>query len=327
MASLLDGLRQNNFIVFGRAGIDIWADPVGTRSTDANTFKAALGGSAANIAVGLAKYGGKADLLTSVSDDAVGWFCLKRLEEYGVGTSHIRKIGGEYRTSLAFYESVLEDFQNVLYRNGAADFQVTNEHALGVEYANYGAFITSGTAVSAEPSRSAVFAAIEAAKAAGLPVIFDVDYRPYSWPSPEVASEMLTRVADQSDLIVGNDEEFDFMSGAPGAGLAKAESLAGPGRIIVYKMGGDGAVTFANGEKIHTGIYSVSPVKPNGAGDSFMAGLLASLANNYDLETAILRGSAAAAIVVSNPGCAPPLPDAPTLDAFIADHPGPTQPE
>ena len=238
----------------------------------------------------------------------------------------MRKVGGEYRTSLAVYESVVEDFQNVIYRNSAADFQVTDADALGPDYARYGAFISSGTAAAAEPSRSALFTAIEAARTADLPIIFDVDYRPYSWPSPKVASEVLTKVAELSDIIVGNDEEFDFVAGGPGKGLAKARELAGPGRIIVYKMGGDGAVTFADGDVIKTGIYSVEPVKPNGAGDSFMAGFLASLAEGRGLKTALLRGSAAAAIVVSKPGCAPPLPDAATLDAFIAAHPGPTQP-
>ncbi|MEL7105668.1 MAG: PfkB family carbohydrate kinase [Pseudomonadota bacterium] len=319
-------MSQNTFIVFGRAGMDFWADPVGTRSTQASTFSAGLGGSAANIAVGLVKLGGTADLLTSVSDDAVGWFCLNQLRGYGVGTDFVRRVGGEYRTSLAVYESVVEDFQNVIYRNSAADFQVTTDDALAPNYTDYGVFISSGTAASAEPSRSALFAAIEAAKSAGLPVVFDVDYRPYSWPSPDVASEMLTKVADASDIVVGNDEEFDFMAGGPGKGLAKAQSLARPGRIIVYKMGGDGAVTFADGQVIKTGIYNVEPVKPNGAGDSFMAGFLAGLAEGRDLKTALLRGSAAAAIVVSNPGCAPPLPDGPTLDAFIAAHPGPTEP-
>jgi 5-dehydro-2-deoxygluconokinase len=62
-----------------------------------------------------------------------------------------------------------------------------------VDYAAYGALITAGTVFAAEPSRSATTsAAFDLAKAAGLPIIFDVDYRPYSWPSPQVASEVLS---------------------------------------------------------------------------------------------------------------------------------------
>ncbi len=326
MSALLNGLSNNSFVIFGRAGMDLFADPIGVRSTEATTFRSGLGGSAANIAVGLVKFGGRADLVTSVSDDAVGRYCLGQLEGYGVGTQYVRSVGGEFRTSLAVYESVVEDFQNVIYRNGAADFEVTEADVAKVNYAGFGAFVTTGTAFAAEPSRMSAFASIEAAKSAGLPIIFDVDYRPYSWPSPKVASEVLTRACEMSDMIVGNDEEFDFVAGQPGAGLAKAEALATGERIIVYKMGGDGAVTFADGERIATGIFPVEAVKPNGAGDSFMAGLLAGLAEGRDLRASVLRGSAAAAIVVSKPGCAPSMPDTAELDAFIASHPGETKP-
>jgi 5-dehydro-2-deoxygluconokinase len=90
-------------------------------------------------------------------------------------------------------------------------------------------------------------------------------------------------------------------------------------------MGHEGAITFAGGKEFRTGIYPVNALKPTGAGDSFMAGLMTSLADGLDLKPAILRGSACASITVSRPGCAPALPDAPTLEAFLADHPGPTE--
>ena len=60
-------------------------------------------------------------------------------------------------------------------------------------------------------------------------------------------------------------------------------------------------------------------------GDSFMAGLLASLAEARPLREAVMRGSACASIVVSNPGCAPAMPTTSQLDAFLATHPGPTE--
>jgi 5-dehydro-2-deoxygluconokinase len=72
----------------------------------------------------------------------------------------------------------------VIYRNNAADFQMDIADVEAVDYKSYGALITAGTVFAAEPSRSAAFRAFELARAAGLPIIFDVDYRPYSWPSP-----------------------------------------------------------------------------------------------------------------------------------------------
>lgn len=325
MSALMNGIKGNRFAVFGRAGMDMFADPVGTKAEQAETFRADLGGSSANICAGLVKLGSSAALITSVSDDAVGRFALNRLAHYRVDTSFIRVLGGEYRLSLAVYESCIEDFQNVIYRNGAVDFQVTEDDMDLVDYTQFSALITAGTVFASEPSRSATFRAFENARKAALPVIFDIDYRPYSWPSPEVAADVLSRAGEASDLIVGNDEEFGFMAGGIDHGLDKARELAGKGKMVIYKMGEGGAVTFADGEEFRTGVYPVTAVKPNGAGDSFMAGLLSSIADGHALRDAVLRGSACASIVVSQPGCAPAMPTTAQLDTFLSTHPGPTE--
>ncbi len=326
MTTLLDGIRGNRFAVFGRAGMDMFAAPIDVKSEHAESFQADLGGSSANICVGISKLGGHSALVTSVSDDAVGRFCLNRLGHYGLDTQYVRSVGGEFRTSLAIYESCIEDFQNVIYRNGAADFQVTNADVDVVEYSNFTAVVSAGTVFASEPSREATFRAFENVRSAGLPVIFDIDYRPYSWPSPKIAADVLSRAGEESDLIVGNDEEFGFMAGGIEKGLDKARELAAkPGRIVIYKMGEAGAITFADGEEIRTGIYPVQAVKPNGAGDSFMAGLLVSIADGFDLKQAVLRGSACASIVVSKPGCAPAMPYKAQLKDFLANHTGPTE--
>ncbi|MBO9401391.1 PfkB family carbohydrate kinase [Shimia sp. R9_3] len=324
--NLIDAITSRKFVVFGRAGMDMFADPVGTKSELAETFRADLGGSSANICAGLVKLGCEAALVTSISDDAVGRFAQNRLEHYGVNTRYLRTVGGEYRLSLAVYESCIEDFQNVIYRNDAVDFQVTNDDVDRVDYEAFGALITAGTVFASEPSRSSTFRAFDNARAAGMPVIFDIDYRPYSWPSPEVAADVLSRAGDSSDLIVGNDEEFGFMAGGIEKGLGKARELAASGKMVIYKMGQEGAITLADGAEIRTGIYPVTAVKPNGAGDSFMAGLLAGIADGLPLRDAVLQGSACASIVVSQPGCAPAMPTPAELEAFLAAHAGPTHP-
>ncbi|HEV8034771.1 5-dehydro-2-deoxygluconokinase [Yoonia sp.] len=324
MAGLIEGIGANNFVVVGRAGIDLYTD-AGVATEDAETVTVGLGGSSANIAAGICKLGGQAALVTRVSDDSIGSYCIGQLKRYGVGTEYVTPVGGEYRNSLAFYESRVAGHRNVIYRNGAADFQMDADDVAAVDYTKFGALITAGTVFAAEPSRSATFDAFARAKAAGLPIIFDVDYRPYSWPSPQVAEEVLSRAAAQSDMIVGNDEEFGFMAGGIDKGLAKARALAAStATIVVYKMGEKGAITFAAGEEIRTGIWPVEALKPTGAGDSFMAGLVTGLAEGQDLRRALLRGSACASVTVSRPGCAPAMPDTATLTKFMADHPGPT---
>ena len=319
----LDGIKGGKFIVVGRVGMDL--SPQNRDQTErATEMFVAMGGSSANIAAGLVKLGLAADLVTCVSDDAVGRYCLNQLDQYGVGRAHVRTIQGEERTSLAVYETRVDDHQSVIYRNNAADFQMSIEDVDAVDYGAFTALITAGTVFAAEPSRAAAFRAFDHARAAGIPIIFDVDYRPYSWPTPQVASDVLSRAAAMSDVIVGNDEEFGFMAGGIDKGLDKARDLAATSaEIVVYKMGHKGAVTFADGQEIPTGIYEVDAVKPTGAGDSFMAGFMASLAEGRAMKDAILRGSACASVVVAQEGCAPAMPDTDQLNSFLLDHPGP----
>ena len=325
-ADLGNRLSRADFLVIGRAGMDLSAEPPGTAAEHALAFSASLGGSSANIAAGLCKLGARAALVTCVSDDSVGRFALNQLDHYGVDRTHVRTVGGEFRNSLAIYESRLAKFQNTIYRNGAADFQMTVEDIDGVDFTAHSALVTTGTVFAAEPSRSATFHAFDRAKTAGLPIIFDIDYRPYSWTSAAEASEVITRAGRASDIIVGNDEEFDFMAGEAGAGLDMARRMAADhAAIVVYKMGPEGAITFAGGEETRTGVYRVDALKPVGAGDAFMAGFLSALAEGQGVGRAVLRGSASAAITVTRPGCAPAIPTPDELDAFILDHPGPSE--
>jgi 5-dehydro-2-deoxygluconokinase len=318
-------LSGNRFVIIGRAGMDFYPDPPGTKTENATHFFACLGGSSANIGVAICKLGGSADLVTCVSDDAIGRFALNQLDHYGIGRRHVRSVGGEARNSLAVVETTIEDHQSVIYRNGAADFEMTEADVAAVDYGAYDALITTGTVFAAEPSRSAAFAGFERARAAGLPLIFDIDYRPYSWPSAEVAAEVYSRAGAMCDVIVGNDVEFGFMAGDYDRGLEKARSLVAEGaKIAVYKMGEEGAITVTPEGEVRTGIYRTDALKPTGAGDSFMGGFVSGLADGLSVRDAVLQGSAAAAMVVARVGCAPAMPSRAELDEFLKMHEGPS---
>ena len=324
--SLFAKLSRNRFLVIGRGGMDIYPDPPGIRTEDAVRFFAALGGSAANIAVAVTRLGGSTSLVTPVSDDAVGRYVVNQLDRYGVDRQHVTFVGGQARTSLAVVESRIEDHQSVIYRNGAADFELTVADVENLDYGDYCALITTGTVFASEPSRSAGFYALERARSAGLPLVFDIDHRPYSWPSAEIACEIYSRVGRSCDFVVGNDDEFGFMAGDYSRGLDMARELGrNTAGAIVYKMGERGAITFAGDREIRTGIYPVTALKPTGAGDAFMGGFMSSLAGGRDLEDAVLRGSACAAIVVSKVACAPAMPDTATLEEFMTNYDGPVQ--
>ena len=311
-------IGKNKFVVLGRAGLDLYPEPPGTAIEDANSYSAHLGGSSANIAVAITKLGGSASLVTSVSDDAIGLFCLKELAKYGVDRRHVKKVGGRSSNPLAFAETRWHGYNCVLYRNGASDIEVTREDVEAIDYGSFGALIATGTVFAAEPSRSSSFRAFELAGSAGLPIVFDLDYRSYSWPTPAAAAETYAQVCDLCDIIVGNDVEFDIFAGESGKGLGKARELAAIGaKTVVYKMGELGAVTIAEGAEFRTGIYETEPLKPVGAGDGFMGGFIVSLAQGRELRECVIRGSACAAIAVSRVGCAPAFPHADELDEYV----------
>lgn len=313
-------MRTKRFLVIGRAGLDLYADPPGTRIEDAMSFTAALGGSAGNIAVAIARQGGHCALFTAVSDDAVGRYTAKALTDYGIATHLLKRVGGEARNSLAVVETRAENCQSVIYRNGAADFEVTPEDADAIDYTAFTAVIATGTSLAREPSRSATFKALACARASGLVLILDVDYRRYSWPSTAEARQICAEAAGLCDIIVGNDEEFALLAG-PGDGLRYAETLARePDRIVIYKMGEKGCHTFVDGTAFHTPVFPVTALKPTGAGDGFLGGFICGLAAGDALPGAVRRGAATAAIVVTRVGCAPAMPDATEVQAFLRDN-------
>ena len=333
LETLLTRIQKGRFLSVGRAGLDLYPEPVGTKTKDATHFSADLGGSAGNIAVALARHGKSAALVTVLSADPVGVFTKTRLEHYGVDTDCLRFSNGKHerlaRNSLAIAETRPDDAEVVIYRNDAADLLLCEDDVASLDYDNTAALVVTGTALSADPSRKPVFAAARQANATGCPVIFDVDYRRDAWQSVEDAAHIGKAFAVLCDIVIGNDDEFDVLAtGTKQDGMSYASELAGDVGLVLYKQGAAGCQTLyidtEHKNKDITiskyGIFNVSIAKPFGAGDSFMGALLAALHAGVSLDDAVIRGSAAAAIVVSRAGCASAMPDKDTLDNFMAQN-------
>ena len=319
MDAMLDRLRLNRFVVIGRAGLDLYPEPDGTKIEDATGFRADLGGSAGNIAVALARLGADAALLSPLADDPVGRFTRNTLARYNVDASLCRAVGGECRNTLALAETRAEDCEVVIYRNGAADFELSENDISGLDYSTVGAVIATGTSLAREPSRTSIMTAYRRARKAGAAAVLDLDFRPYSWNSENEAKAVYEEAIGLCDIVIGNDDEFGLIAGEKANALSCARRLAGTGvSITILKMGAGGSLTLAGGRSIETGIFPVRPLKPFGAGDAFMGSLMAGLAAGSDVAEAVRQGSAAAAIVVSRPGCASAMPVREELNAFMA---------
>jgi 5-dehydro-2-deoxygluconokinase len=317
---LISKIQKNNFLLIGRAGVDIYPDPPGTKTENTNKYVTHLGGSSANMGVQLTKYGGSCSLLTRVSNDALGKFAINQLDSYGVKSDLVKLEDNESRISFAIVESTVVDHQSIIYRHKAADLFLNKNDIENSNLQNYECILITGTSLAAEPSRSAVLYALKLAKEKNIPVIMDIDYRPYTWESEDKAKEIYNLAGDYCSGIIGNDDEFAILSGNYDDGLSYAKKISRNCDLVIYKMGEKGSITFANNEEIQRGIFPVKPLKPTGAGDAFMGSLIGAILKNYDLQKAIEIGSAAAAIVVTKVGCAPAMPDLDEILDFMKNN-------
>lgn len=304
-------------LVLGRAGIDIYPEPPGTKIADVNHFSSHLGGSAANTCVALKQHGVQSDLVTCVSDDAIGEYIINKLENYGIGTEHCKKIDKSFQTQIAVVETILKNNQSILYRNNSCDLQLTNEMIEKINYGEYSALFISGTALSSEPSRSSVFLASKRAIEANIPQIIDLDYRPYNWESDEMKSVIYKKIMNNVDIIIGNDLEFNIAdNSSEGFNFAK-DLIKNKPSIIIYKKGEKGSELITKDKISSYGVYSVDAIKPTGAGDAFNGGFISSIIKGFSLEQSLQFGSATAAIVVTRVGCSSAMPSHEEVKKFI----------
>ena len=306
---LISKIKKNNFLLIGRAGIDIYPDPPGTKTEHAKNFVTHLGGSSANMAVELTKFGGNCSLLTRVSEDALGRLAINQLDYYGINKDLIKFEKNESRISFAIVESTVKDHQSIIYRHKASDLFLNKTDIDNANITDYDCILITGTSLAAEPSRSATLYCLDIAKENKIPVVMDIDYRPYTWESLSKAAEIYKKASNYCSGIIGNDDEFGVLAKSYNNGYEYAKKLSEVTSLVIYKKGMNGSITFAEGTEIKKGIFPVTPLKPTGAGDAFMGALIGSLLNNNNIEKSIEIGSAAAAIVVTKVGCAPAMPD------------------
>ena len=81
--------RKGQFLVLGRAGLDLYPHPEGSKIFSAHMFRSDLGGSAGNICVSLIRNGFSASLIGAISNDPVGKFVKEKLKEYGIGIKYL----------------------------------------------------------------------------------------------------------------------------------------------------------------------------------------------------------------------------------------------
>ncbi len=313
--------RSINVITVGRANLDLYP-AVGERFETARQYDAFVGGSPANIAVGVANLGLKSAIISRVAEDPHGHFVSRYLRNKGVDVSQMQFDDTGAKTSLAFAERRV-DSRLCMYRNDAADLFLDATLVDDALIASAQTMVMTGFAFAHEVSRGACLELLQRAKKHDVVLFFDLDYRPYNWQSAEVAERVTAEVARQCDIIVGTRSEFEVLgvkAHHSDADCAKMLFETGASMVII-KRDKDGSTCFLNdGSVIDNPAFIVSMVKPFGAGDTFAATLLSLMIKDYSIKQALQYAAAAASINISGTSCTEAMPKVAEIEEFIQNY-------
>ncbi|WP_150953626.1 sugar kinase [Microbacterium testaceum] len=271
-----------------------------------------IGGAETNVAVGLHRLGVDAAWLGRVGDDPLGERIARELRGEGLDVRAI--VDAEAPTGLMLKERPSAASTAVhYYRRGSAGSRLAPDDvpAGWIEGADL-LHVTGITPLLSDTARATVLAAVARARAAGVPVSFDVNYRS-ALAAPEVAGPILREIATMSTLVFGGVEEFALMT--PDA----AESLLDEGVAqVVVKRGPDGAVVFTPDGATEAPGFVIEPLDTVGAGDAFVAGYLSAHLEGLDVTDTLVRANACGAMACLVPGDWEAAPTRRDLERFLA---------
>jgi len=296
-------------LTMGRVGVDLYPEQSGLRLAEIRTFAKSLGGSPTNVAVGTARYGHRAGVITKVGDDGFGAYVRSALRSFGVDDRYVGT-DPELRTPIVFCELFPPDsFPLLFYREPKApDMNLTPDDLDLDAIRGARIFWTTGTGLSDEPSRSTTATALEARGRSGI-TVHDLDFRAGFWRAPGEARDRQRRALDHATVAVGNREEAAIVVGE-GEPEAQAERLLGLGlELAVVKLGPDGVLVAWDGGMERIPPVAVDVVNGLGAGDAFGAALCHGLLEGWEIVRTIRFANAAGAYVASQLACADAMPD------------------
>ena len=319
-----DSARPLDIIPMGRIAIDFNPVDYNRPLSESTTFKKYLGGSPANIAVGMARLGNKAGFIASISDDQFGDFVENYFKKEGIDTSHVFRCEGGESLGLTFTEILSPTQSSILmYREKAADLLLHPGRVDEGYVKSAKLLLISGTALSRSPSREACLKALSLAEKTGTPVIFDIDYRAYTWQNEDEISVYTSMVAEKADIIMGSREEFDLMerfTGTDGSDKASANYWLGKGaEICVIKHGKQGSAAYTNEGDYQVKPFPVDALKGFGGGDGYASAFLHGLLAGWPIDRALEFGSASAAMLVASHACSEDMPTESAVAVFIAE--------
>jgi fructokinase len=259
-----------------------------------------LGGAPYNVACHLRRLGQPAALVSRVGDDVLGREVLRRLEANDLGTDHVQ-VDPEIPTGFARVDVDAEGIPAYEIVRPAAWDAIALDDALRDAAAEARAIVFGSLAQRAETSRRTV----RALSTAGALAVFDVNLRP-----PFVDRSVVQTSLEAADFVKLNEDELEEMSGWfgwPGGMRTAVDALADAFgcRLVCVTRGDAGAVLWHEGVWAEQAGLPITVRDTVGAGDAFLAGLLAGLLDGCGDEVALDIACHLGAFVASKSGATP----------------------
>ncbi|KAM2624252.1 hypothetical protein TB1_031243 [Malus domestica] len=304
-------------VSFGEMLIDFVPTESGVSLAEAPGFLKAPGGAPANVAIAVARLGGKAAFVGKLGDDEFGHMLAGILKQYGVTGEGISFDQGA-RTALAFVTLRADgEREFMFYRNPSADMLLKPDE-LNIELIKSAKVFHYGSiSLIVEPCRSAHLKAMEVAKEAGALLSYDPNLREALWPSREEAKKQIMSIWDKADVIKVSDVELEFLTGSPKIDDANAMTLWRDSlKLLLVTLGEKGCRYYTKNFRGVVESFEVNAVDTTGAGDSFVGALLAKIVDDHSiledekrLREVLKFANACGAITTTKKGAIPALPN------------------
>ncbi len=268
-----------------------------------------FGGDTSNAAVAAARQGASVGYLTAIGRDVAGERFLELWRGEGIDVSGIRQ-SAERPTAVYFVTHSAAGHAFLYYRKdsaaawyGAADVDAGLIARAKVFYASG---VSQGISASAA---DAVFHAIGVARAAGVTVAYDTNYRPRLWPAVRAAAVIHAAVGLADIAFPGMEDALALTGLSDPDAIADFYLRMGP-RLVVLKMGAQGALLATPGTRLLIPPFPCAAVDATGAGDAFCGSFLARTVAGDTPEAAARYAAATAALKCEGYGAAAPIPRA-----------------
>ena len=276
---------MSKVISIGEALIDFIPHEKGKALNEVENFLRVPGGAPLNVAAAVAKFGGKAQMLTKLGQDGFGDAILAEVEPLGVDVSRVSRTR-EANTALAFV-SLREDGERdfSFYRNPSADMLLNEDEIVAEDFNKNDILHFCSVSLIDAPIKRAHKRAIEIAGKAEALISFDPNVRLPLWETPEKCREAIVEFLPMANIVKISDEELEFITGIKDEQEALNWLLQGNVKVLIYTKGTNGAEFITKDKKVFSPSFKVKAQDTTGAGDSFIGSFLYQVSsNNYSLE-------------------------------------------